>query len=595
MLKSFKDLPSIIQKKRCLELKKTSDNKYVILGMTYGAHDTSAALMIDGQVIAACEQERFDLIKHSRSFPKEAITECMKIGHVSWDEVNEISVGFEYIDKIRKVYLEPALIDEARIEFLITDIERIKTFYNMEKIIRHETDFNGTIKFFRHHKAHLASAYYPSGFNEALLVSFDGMGEIETGMIGRGIDGKIEVLHDNVLYPHSLGLLYSAITFFLGWQINCDEGIIMGLAPWGDYNARIPDYDKSYLEVFEDIVIITGKYEYEINLDWIAYHQKRDTWVSDRFKNIFGQKREKNDPLMGHHRNIAAALQKRLEDVVLAQLNEARKEYGLSKLCIAGGVGLNCSLNGKIVDSDLFDEVFVQPAAGDAGIAYGSILLSESQRLGNGLRPSKDHNFYLGSRYENDEIESVLIECGYSYDAPKNLAAVTAKSLADGLIIGWFQGASEFGPRALGNRSILCRPYPEIQRDHINSRVKFREEFRPFAPAVLSEYTEEFFQIKQESPHMLIACEVKPDKKQIIPAVVHVDDSCRVQTVKESNNREFYKLLKEFHKITNCPVLLNTSFNVKGQPIVNTPKQAVDCFLSTNIDVLVIGKYILKK
>ena len=262
----------------------------MILGMTYGAHDTSAALMIDGQVIAACEQERFDLIKHSRSFPKEAITECMKIGHVSWDEVNEISVGFEYIDKIRKVYLEPALIDEARIEFLITDIERIKTFYNMEEIIRHETDFNGTIKFFRHHKAHLASAYYPSGFNEALLVSFDGMGEIETGMIGRGVDGQIEVLHDNVLYPHSLGLLYSAITFFLGWQINCDEGIIMGLAPWGDYNARIPDYDKSYLEVFEDIVIITGKYEYEINLDWIAYHQKRDTWVSDRFKNIFGQK-----------------------------------------------------------------------------------------------------------------------------------------------------------------------------------------------------------------------------------------------------------------------------------------------------------------
>jgi carbamoyltransferase len=264
-------------------------------------------------------------------------------------------------------------------------------------------------------------------------------------------------------------------------------------------------------------------------------------------------------------------------------------------LYFGGGVGLNCSLNGKIAASGLFDEIFVQPASGDAGISIGSILLAEADRRGNTFRPEKNHNFYLGSRARRDQIESVLKDYGQPCEAPDNLLVRTAELLAEGLIIGWFQGGAEFGPRALGNRSILCRPYPEGQRDHINSRVKFREEFRPFAPAVLAEHTEEYFQINQESPHMLIACQVQPDKKEKIPAVVHIDDSCRVQTVKESNNLKFYHLLKEFYKITKCPVLLNTSFNVRGQPIVNTPKQAIDCFLSTNIDVLIVGDFILRK
>jgi carbamoyltransferase len=316
---------------------KAMNQKYVILGVVYGGHDTSAALMIGGKIIAACEQERFDLVKHSRAFPHDAIRECLKIGGISWKDVNEVSVGADFIDLIRKVYLQPALESKERIDFLIKDIERIKSFYEMEAIIRKETAFEGPMNFFRHHKCHLASTYYPSGFDSALLVSYDGMGEIETGMLGRGIEGKIEILYDKVWYPHSLGLFYSAITFFLGWKHHCDEGIIMGLAPFGDYNAKIPNDERTYLEVFEDIIRATGPFSHEIDLDWIAYHLKRDTWISEKFKKVFGQKRDDKDPLLDHHKNIAAALQKRIEDLVLGQLAWAREEYGLNRLCISGG------------------------------------------------------------------------------------------------------------------------------------------------------------------------------------------------------------------------------------------------------------------
>ena len=574
---------------------KNMSKKYVILGVQYGGHDTSAALMIESEIVAACEQERFDLVKHSRAFPHEAIKECLKIGEISFEDISEITVGADYVDMIRKVYLKPALEDIERIEFLIKDIDRIKSFYKMEQIIRKKLSFAGSVKFFRHHKCHLASAYYPSGFSNALLVSYDGMGEIETGMLGRGVEGKIECLYDSVLYPHSLGLFYSAVTYYLGWKHHCDEGIIMGLASFGDYNAKVPNQDSTYLEVFEEIIRETGAFSYEIDLSWIAYHQKRDTWISDRFKEVFGQKRDDGEPVQDHHKNIAAALQKRIEDIVLKQLRWARQQYGYNRLCISGGVGLNCTLNGKIAASGIFDEIFVQPASGDAGIAIGSVFLAEASRQQGKFKPQKNHNFYLGSRSSEKEIETILKDSGQIYEKPDNLFVKISEYLAEGMIIGWFQGRAEFGPRALGNRSILCRPYPEAQKDYINSRVKFREEFRPFAPAVLSEHADEYFEINQESPHMLIACQVKMSKKEEIPAVVHVNNSCRVQTVRQSNNNKFYSLLKEFQKITDCPVLLNTSFNVKGQPIVNTPKQAIECYLSTNIDVLVLEDYMLCK
>ena len=351
---------------------------------------------------------------------------------------------------------------------------------------------------------------------------------------------------------------------------------------------------KTYIDVFRDIIYQTSPLNYKINLDYISYHKKRDVWISEKFTSIFGPKREYGGKITKNFKNIAAALQKRIEEVVISQLKYCNKKYNQKKLCISGGVGLNCSLNGKIVESKIFDEIFVQPASGDAGISYGAALLS-SLKNKNKLKVSKNHNFYLGSSFQTNEILDSIKKSKQKFEKPRDLLIKVANLLSEGKIVAWFQGKSEFGPRALGNRSILSRPFPETQRDFINKKVKFRESFRPFAPAVLNEMREEFFEINQESPHMLIACNVRPSMKKKIPAVVHVDNSCRVQTVTFESNEKFYLLIKEFYAITKCPVLLNTSFNVKGQPIVNTPKQAIDCFLSTNLDVLCIGEYLLKK
>ena len=566
-------------------------DKSIILGIKYGGHDTSATLIINNKVVAACEQERFDLEKHSRAFPHQAIEECLNIAGIHLNEVDEISYGNDYLDMIRKVYLQPAIENKIRIRFLIDDIDRIERFYNMEKIIRDETGFLGPVNFYRHHLCHLASAYFPSGFKDALIVSYDGMGEIESAMIGVGRNGKIEIIDDTNHYPNSLGLFYSAITYFLGWKHHCDEGIIMGLAPFGDYNAKVPEQSKTYLEFFEEIIKEPSPLNFEIDLSWIEYQNKRDTWISNKFLKIFGDKRNYSDLLTQHHKNIAAALQKRTEDIILKQIKYLRKKFDIKYLCIAGGIGLNCSLNGKIASQNIFEEIFVQPASGDSGISLGAAYLSSSKQYP--YQPSKYHNFYLGSRSSNEDILQVLKSLNVPYTKPKNLEKSVAKLLQEGQIVGWFQGAAEFGPRALGNRSILSKPFPEKQRDHINERVKFREEFRPFAPAVIGEYASDYFDIQQESPHMLIACKVKNEKKDKIPAVVHIDDTCRVQTVEKHNNERFYKLLTEFHSLTNCPVLLNTSFNIKGQPIVNTPKQAIESFLSINLDALAIGPFLL--
>ena len=292
--------------------------------------------------------------------------------------------------------------------------------------------------------------------------------------------------------------------------------------------------------------------------------------------------------------NIAAALQQRLESIMIGHLRRARDDFGFRKLALSGGVSLNCTMNGKIEASRIFDEIYVQPASGDNGAAIGACYLSH-KRLTGDLKPTKNHNAYLGSRYSNDEIFSALRHAGVTYGESEDIYGLTASKLAEGNIVGWFQGAAEFGPRALGNRSILVKPYPAEIKDYLNERVKFREPFRPYAPAVLAEHASKYFKLRQESPHMLIAAEVVEAVIDQIPAVVHVDGSCRVQTVTSDDNQEFRRLLEAFYQITNCPVLLNTSFNVKGQPIVNTPEQALACFLSTNIDFVAIGNYYAQK
>jgi carbamoyltransferase len=567
---------------------------YNILGVNHGGHDTSSALMQDGQLVAACEQERYTLDKHSRRFPIDAIDDCLSRAGIGIGDVDELAYAFQPLYHIREAYLRPALTDAKRVGALLADIDRIRENFSIETLIREQTGFSGQINYYHHHECHLASAWYPSGFNRALVVSYDGIGEIETGLLAVGDCASLDVFHKGSRYPDSLGLLYSAVTHYLGWRHHCDEGIIMGLACYGDPNAKTPGDDRSYIEIFREIVREIGDYDYEIGRDWIAYHEIRDKWVGGHFTAVFGEKRNSSDSLTSHHKNIAAALQLRVEEVVLAQLRRAQEQYQVDRLCLSGGVALNCSMNGKIEQSGIFDEIFVQPASGDAGVAVGACYLAQKTQEPD-LKPAKTHNFFLGSVFDDQEIAEAFAGRDIEATQPDDLFQRVAERLAEGRIIGWFQGGAEFGPRALGNRSILTRPFPAEMKDYLNARVKFREEFRPFAPAVLASHFSEYFDIDQESPHMLIACQATEKARQEIPATVHIDDSCRVQTVRKELSPRFYSLLEAFFKQTECPVLLNTSFNVRGQPIVNTPGQAIDCYLGTNIDCLVVGDFFIEK
>jgi len=569
--------------------------KNIILGINHGGHDTSSCIGVNGEIVYASEQERFDGVKHSRNFPIDSINDGLKKAQIKIQDIDEIVLTANHHDIIRNQYLKPALEDNERIKFLINDIEKIKTFYNFKENIRKILNFKKEITEFRHHLCHLASTYYPSGFNDALILSNDGMGEYESGMLGCGSRGRIKILKNGPNYPNSLGLIYSAITYYLGWKNHCDEGIIMGLAPFGDYKKKINKSNLTYIDAFRDIIKDNSFLDYTINKKWISYHQQRNTWVSEYFYKIFGKKRNYKDKIEDRHKNIASALQKRLEEVVLKDLFRAKKKYKFNKLCIAGGVGLNCSLNGKIEDSKIFKEIFVQPASGDAGVALGAVYLAFARNNKNYLKVKPRIDHYLGSEFKKKEIKTVILKKKVKYLETNDIFNEGAKLLEKGKIIAWFQGSSEFGPRALGNRSILCKPYPSKMKDYLNKRVKFRESFRPFAPAILEDKCGEFFNIKQSSPHMLIATTVKKNKKKMIPAVVHVDDTCRVQTVSEKSNLKFFKLINSFYKLTKCPVVLNTSFNVKGQPIVNTPEEAIETFLNTRIDYLIIDNFIIKK
>tara|TARA_Y100000591_G_scaffold19757_1_gene14634 strand:+ start:8736 stop:10442 length:1707 start_codon:yes stop_codon:yes gene_type:complete len=565
-----------------------------ILGIKYGGHDTSAALLIDGKIVAASAQERYTRDKHSRKFPKEAVEDCLKLANTKIDEIDEIAFVNDVNLFIREMYLKPALKNDDRLNFFFNDLEKLSKIYNFKSIIKKELKYNGVIKNYKHHLCHIASSYFSSGFENSLCLSIDGFGEHETGLLVSAEKGKLKILNNENVYPHSLGLAYSAITFFLGWKHHCDEGIIMGLAPYGNSKNIIPGRNKSYIDIFREILIHDEDFKFKVNEKFLDYYSQRDKWVTSEFIEIFGSPRRYNDKIEQHHKDIAAALQDRLEEIVLKFLRKAKEKYKLNNLCLAGGVALNCSMNGKIEKNKLFDEIFVVPPSGDDGTAIGACYLAYQSR-GEELNLKKNYNFYLGSKFTNNEIKNTIKESNLNFEENSDIFKTTAKYILDGKIIAWFQGGAEFGPRALGNRSILCKPYPKEMKDYLNKQVKFREDFRPFAPAVLKEFQQDYFEINQDSPHMLIACNVKESKNKIIPAVVHVDGSCRVQTVTQDTNERFYFLIKEFYKLSNIPVILNTSFNIKGQPIVNNPKEAIDTFKNTNIDVLVIGDYILTK
>ena len=570
--------------------------KFTVLGLNYtGGHDSSAAIMINGILISAHEEERFNLEKHTGKFPKQAILQCLKDAKIKKDDIDLVCLGFDQKKFIREKYLKMSLLNSKYINVLVNDIGVIEKALKNEQEVHNFFGKNCKIKIFDHYDCHHASVFFPSDHKKSLLVCYDGKAEYATSSIKIGKNNKIINLGIEDHYPDSLGYVYAAITFYLGWKFFCDEGIVMGLAALG--NPKAKHKGKRYIDIFRKIIKIDKNKKIKIDQDWISYHLVRNKWVSDKFIKFFGKKRNPNETITTKHKNIAAALQLRLEEIVLDILKHYRKKYKISNLCFSGGVALNCSLNGKIENSGIFNKLDVTPASGDQGQAIGACYLGHKEKFPN-FKFKESHNYYIFLSFKKKEITKILNKYKKKIifnDHKNEIFSQTAKIISNGKIVAWFQGKAEFGPRALGNRSILCKPFPVGMKNHINKRVKFREAFRPFAPAVLENYQNTYFDSNKRTYHMLYATKVKKKFIKNIQAVIHKDGTARVQTVNKESNKRFFYLINEFYKISKIPILLNTSFNIKGQPIINNPEQAINSLLSTKIDYLIIDNFIIQK
>ena len=590
-----------------------------ILGISAFYHDSSAALLKDGEIISAVQEERFTRIKHDSSFPSESIKyilddSSIKLGDIEaivfyekpflkFERLLETYIafapkGFKSFSASMPVWLREKLFQK---DLILKELKNIdQSFTNLKKI-----------KFSEHHASHAASAYYPSPFDEAIILTLDGVGEWATSTIGIGKKNKFEILKE-IHFPHSLGLLYSAFTYYLGFKVNSGEYKVMGLAPYG-----IPKYKSIILD---NLITVKDDGSFKINMKYFDFATDLKM-TNKKFDNLFGAKRRnpETDQLTDFHMDIASSLQAVTEEIVLKITMSIRAEYKIKNLCMSGGVALNCVANGKIVKNKVFEKIWIQPASGDSGGSLGAALAYWYNELGNERFSSKDamKGSYLGPKYNEDNIDAVLKRIGANYKklTDDELLNLVTDELINEKAIGWFQGRMEFGPRALGARSIIADPRSEKMQRNLNLKVKFRESFRPFAPAVLREKVHEYFEINQDSPYMLLVSNVnekikikmsEKDKKLFgieklnvkrsnIPAVTHVDYSARIQTVHQETNKKFYELIKKFDEKTNCPVLVNTSFNVRGEPIVNTPEDAFRCFMGTDLDLLIIENFVLLK
>lgn len=588
----------------------------IILGINAYHADASAAIVVDGKLIAAAEEERFNRIKHSAGFPTEAVKYCLKEAGVSIKEVDHIAVPRDPKARLlRKLYYGikiPALA--------IRRFAAFKKIQNIKNKLGEIFDIDeAKIPAFtvnvEHHKAHLASSFFVSPFDRAMLFSADGLGDFASTVWGIGEGNRLKILGD-ISFPHSLGMYYTAITQYLGFLNYGDEYKVMGLAALGS-----PEYK----DEFERIVYKRSNLGFKLGLDYFVHHKKLvdmnfeegypalGILYSMHLEKRLGPHRERLDAIETRHRNIAASLQARLEEVTLSLLNGLHRLtpqnvahppriLADNKLCLAGGVAFNCVANGKIFEHTPFEKVYIQPASGDAGLAIGASYYVWHQLLDKPRNFAMEHA-YWGPQYNSkvigDELvvsREVLNKQGYEIsriEDEQELCRRTAKEIADGKIVGWFQGRMEWGPRALGNRSIIADPRNPKIKDILNLRIKNRESFRPFAPSILEEKAGEYFEITQPSPFMLFACKLRAEKNDIIPATVHIDGSARLQTVSKKENPLFWQLIREFEKITGVPVLLNTSFN-ENEPIINTPNEAIDCFLRTKMDILVMGEFFIK-
>jgi len=591
----------------------------VILGISAFYHDSAAALIIDGEIIAAAQEERFTRKKHDPSYPTNAIKYCLKEAKLSLEQVDYIAFydkPFLKFERLLETYVAfaPKGLQSFRMsmpvwlreklflkDILIKEAKKTDKNFNADKLM-----------FGEHHFSHAASAFYASPFEEAVVLTLDGVGEWATTTVAIGKGHELNIVKE-IHFPHSLGLLYSAFTYYTGFRVNSGEYKVMGLAPYGE-----PKYKDLILDKLIDL-----KEDGSFRLDQSYFNYATGlTMVNQKFADLFGEpvREPDTDKLTQFHMDIASSVQAVTEDIVLTMTRSLAQEYNIPNLCLAGGVALNCVANGKILRDKAFKDIWIQPASGDAGGALGVALAAWHKELNNPRVVNANdamQGSYLGPAYEQDTIESELTKYGAKFDqlSEDEMIEQTAQALADGKAIGWFQDRMEFGPRSLGGRSILGDPRSKGMQKTLNLKVKYRESFRPFAPSVLREDVSQYFEADYDSPYMLLVDDVKKDKRikmtqeeeslfgidklnikrSSIPAVTHVDYSARIQTVHKQTNPKYHALISKFKEKTRCPVVVNTSFNVRGEPIVCTPEDAFKCFMGTELDVIVVGNCVLRK
>lgn len=582
----------------------------LILGISCYYHDAAAALVRDGHLIAAAQEERFTRKKHDSGFPEQAIAYCLKQAGCTMSDVDIVSFydkPFQKFERLLESYLMYAPLG-LRSAWKGIPIW-IKDKLWISEHIRSQLNYTGKLIYPEHHQSHAASAFFPSPYRESAILTMDGVGEWATSSLSHGKDNQIEMLAEQH-FPHSLGLLYSAFTYYTGFRVNSGEYKLMGLAPYGQ-----PRYAE---RIYEHLIDLKEDGSFRMNQRYFNYSAGL-TMTSRRFNQLFeGAPRRPESPITQREMDLAASVQKVTEEIVYRSARYAQQRTGSRNLCLAGGVALNCVANGKLLKSGLFDQIWVQPSSGDAGGALGAALFGWHQYLGKERNADNVTDFmagsYLGPDFDDAAIERALNESGmvYARMSDETLFDEVAKRISEDQVVGWFQGRMEFGPRALGNRSILGDPRSPNMQKKLNVKIKFRESFRPFAPSVLAEKTSEFFDIESDSPYMLMVAPVHParlkpvgqpaagfDKlyqlRSELPAITHVDNSARIQTVHRATNPRYYRLIEAFERRSGVPVLINTSFNVRGEPIVCTPNDAIRCFMRTHMDVLVLGNFVLHK
>jgi carbamoyltransferase len=584
-----------------------------ILGISAYYHDSAACVLKEGKIIAAAQEERFTRKKHDQNFPINAIKYCLKEADISADKLEIVAFydkPFLKFERILETYLSFA--PKGISSFLKAMPLWIKKKIWIKTLIQDEIGFKGKILFPEHHASHAASAFYASPFQDAAFLTMDGVGEWATTSYGIGNGNKMEVLAD-IKFPNSLGLLYSAFTYYTGFRVNSGEYKVMGLAPYGE--AKYKDL------IYEHLIDVKEDGSFNMDMSYFDYNVGL-TMTNKKFNNLFGgSPRKPESELTQKEMDLARSVQEVTEEIVLKMAKHVREVTDKKYLCLAGGVALNCVANGKLLRSGIFDDIFIQPAAGDAGGALGCAYIAWYQHLDNGRIADGKTDFmngaYLGPEFSNDEIKRYLNEKGYEYKklSDDELPEKIADLINEQNVIGWFQGRMEFGPRALGGRTIIGDSRSAETQKTINLKIKYRESFRPFAPSIREENISEYFDIDRPSPYMLLVADVSKDKqlpmteeqesyfglkklniaRSEVPAITHVDYSARIQSVNKHTNKRYHDMLTAFNEKYGCPVIVNTSFNVRGEPIVCTPRDAYLCFMRTEMDYLILNNYLLSK